>query len=235
LRAAGYVEGGRFPLVVVVAAPVDSALAQAWSARVQDGVAVRWRGFVDRWARRGQLPPSADYAALAALWAARVGPERVRVVVAGDLARTTAATAGIVGVRLDRARPGARRTAAPESRDLSAEAVDVLRRVSAVLGVRLPQPGHQQAVRRLAGLLEGSDRPHRLTVPDPHRPWVSRRASEVAETLRRGGYAVAGDLTLLAQVGADAPSAPRRRAELTLVLDACARLAALDLAAEGGA
>ena len=61
--------------MLLLAEPLDAALAQVWSARVQRGAAVRWRGFVQRWAGRRDLPPSADLPALARLWAERVGPE----------------------------------------------------------------------------------------------------------------------------------------------------------------
>jgi hypothetical protein len=238
LAAAGQVEGGRSPQVVLLAEPLDAALAQVWSARVQDGVPVRWRGFLDRWARRvaeGTLPPAVDYPALAALWAAQVGPERVHVVAAPESLDAAAATAAAALGLPALGRPAhgrTRRRPDPQWQPLSAEGVDVLRRVSAVLGVRVAEAEHRHAVRRLAGLL-AQRRPHRLAVPPLHRPWVLRCASEVAAALRAGGYAVHGDLDRLvpAPPDADVPTAPRPRAELGLVLDACARLAALELMA----
>ena len=233
LAVAGQVEGGRPPQVVLLAEPLDEALAQVWSARVQDGVPVRWRGFLDRWARRaarGELPPSVDYPALAALWAAQVGPERVHVVAAPpDLATAVSTVATALG--LPPARGRRRRCPAPQWQPLSAEGVDVLRRVGAVLGVRVAEPEHRRAVRRLAGLL-AQQRPRRLAVPEEHRPWVARRAAEVAAALREGGYAVHGDLERLAQLRAGGPTGPRAGAELGLVLDGCARLAALELVGE---
>ena len=232
LAAAGQVEGGRSPQVVLLAEPLDAALAQVWSARVQDGVPVRWRGFLDRWARRvaeGTLPPAVDYPAMAALWAAQVGPERVHVVAApADPDTAAATTAAALGLPAP-GRPG--RCPTPQWQPLSAEGVDVLRRVSAVLGVRVAEREHRHAVRRLAGLLAQRSQ-HRLAVPAPHRPWVERCAAEVATALGAGGYAVHGDLDrLVPDAGVGVPTGPRARAELGLVLDACARLAALELLA----
>ena len=68
---------------------------QVWSTRVQRGAPVRWATFVGRWARRDQLPPSADLATHRRLWAGRVGPERVHVVAGPDARRTTAEILGL--------------------------------------------------------------------------------------------------------------------------------------------
>ena len=50
LAAAGRLEGGWSPEVVLLAAPLDEHLAQVWSARVQNGAPVRWDAFAGRWA-----------------------------------------------------------------------------------------------------------------------------------------------------------------------------------------
>ncbi len=81
LAAAGRVEGGWSPEVVLFAEPLDEQLAQVWSTRVQHGAPVRWETFAGRWARRDALPPSADLPAIASFWAAKVGVSRVHVVV----------------------------------------------------------------------------------------------------------------------------------------------------------
>ncbi len=226
LAGSGHREGGRDPRVVLLAPPLDLALVQVWSARVQDGAPVRWRGFLDRSARRPGLPPSADYAALARGWAQRVGPGSVHVLVAPDPSDPSQGSAGravadLLGLRL---RPGAHGRHLPgEPRELSAAGVDAVRRVSRILGVRLRQDRHRDAVRRLLEVLDRPG-PHLLTVPPRHRPWLEEHAARVAEGLRSGGYAVHGDPAGVLPAGA-APSGPRRHDVLEVVLDACLALA----------
>ncbi len=221
LAAAGHVEGGRSPEVVLLAEPFDRALAQVWSARVQRGAPVRWPGFVRRWSGRPELPPSADLPALARWWAEQVGPARVHVVVAPEGPEAaTRVTAGLLG--LD-PRPGRRHHQAPEPRwkDLSPAAVDVLRRVNAVLNVRAPEATRGAVVRALVAEL-ADDRPgHPLTVPDPFRTWALDRARAQAEEIRSGGYPVHGDLDRIVPRFEGLPSRPRDTDVLRVVLDAC--------------
>ncbi len=217
LAAAGHVEGGRRPEVVLLAEPLDVLLAQIWSTRVQHGAPVRWVTFAGRWARRDQLPPSADLATIAAFWAGRVGPGRVHVVAGPDARRTTAAILGL-------------RTADPVPpvvpRSLSPAAVDVLRRLNRVLNVRFPDDVRSAHLRHVAGLLPEDPAPA-LAVPRRHRGWLDDRARRVADDLRAGGYAVHGDLAGLAPRHVGAPH-PRRDDVLTLVLDTCLRVAELE-------
>lgn len=225
LAAAGHLEGGRSPEVVLLAEPFDRALAQVWSARVQRGAPVRWAGFVRRWSGRAELPPSADLPALARLWAQRVGPARVHLVVAPDgpdaAARETAALLGLHP-------KAARRPRAPEPRwrDLSPAAVDVLRRVNAVLNVRAPEAVRAAVVRTLAAGLAGADRPGDaagplLTVPEPFRPWALERAGAQADEIRAGGYPVHGDPDRIVPRFEGLPTHPRDTDVLRVVLDAC--------------
>ncbi len=217
LAAAGHVEGGRRPEVVLLAEPLDVLLAQIWSTRVQRGAPVRWVTFAGRWARRDQLPPSADLATIAAFWAGRVGPERVHVVAGRDARRTTTEILGL-------------RTADPvapaDPRSLSPAAVDVLRRLNRVLNVRFPADVRSTHLRHVAALLPEDSAPA-LDVPRRHRAWLDERARRVADDLRAGGYAVHGDLAGLAPRHVGAPH-PRRNDVLALVLDTCVRVAELD-------
>ena len=214
------VEGGRRPRVVLLAAPFDDALAQVWSARVQRGAPVRWRGFVSRWSNRPDLPPALDVAALARQWAARVGAQQVHVAVAGSATADTAAR--VLGVGL---RP--RASGVPVvSRDLSPAAVDVVRRVNAVLTVRLDPAARRGATRTLVGAL---DVPHPgtpgLTVPAEHAEWACERAARMTEDLSGGGYPVHGRLADLAPVLTGLPTRPPQDGVLTAALGACLALA----------
>jgi hypothetical protein len=217
LGAAGHAEGGASPRVVLLADPFDVSLAQVWSARVQRGAPVRWSGFVERWANRRELPPSADYPALAQRWAAEVGADAVHVLVAPRDA--VAETARLLGVDLGRARhPGLQ----PRWKDLSPASVDVARRVNAVLNVRAGGALRAAAVRACAAaLVVVADRPRPLTVPGPFRQWATERARRVADDLGEGGYPVLGDLVRIVPRSEGLPTGPRRDDVLRVALDAC--------------
>lgn len=227
LARAGHVEGGRDPRAVVVVEPVDRALFQAWSARVQAGAAVRWRGFAHRWAGRDALPPSADVCAQAGHWAERVGAERVHLVVATP---ATAATqvAAVLGLGL---RPTRRIAGEPAVLALAPAAVDVLRRVNAVLDVRAPESARAAARRTLATTL-GSEPGGPLTVPPPLRDWARERSERAVAELTSAGYPVHGRLADALPTFQGPATHPRRADALDLVLDACLTLA---LASQRGA
>jgi len=209
LALAGHHEGGRSPEVVLLAEPLDVALAQVWSTRVQRGVPVRWVTFAGRWARRDQLPPSTDLVAIASWWANRVGPERVHVVTGADLRRTAATAASVLGLSHVDAGP-------TDPRSLPPAAVDLLRRLNRVLNVRLPEHERTPRLRWVTSLLPEDDAPA-LTVPARVRPWLDDRAQQVADGLADGGYAVHGDLTGIAPRHDGAPH-PRNAEVLDLVL-----------------
>ncbi len=209
LALAGHLEGGRSPEVVLLAEPLDVALAQVWSTRVQRGAPVRWVTFAGRWARRDQLPPSADLDAIASWWASRVGPDRVHVVTGPHVRRSVAAAAAVLGLPHVDAGP-------TDPRSLPPAAVDLLRRLNRVLNVRLPEPERDPRLRWLAGRLPEDESPA-LTVPVRFRSWLDDRAERVAEGLAAGGYAVHGDLTGIAPRHDGAPH-PRNAEVLDLVL-----------------
>lgn len=232
LAAAGHLEGGRSPRVVLLAEPFDYALAQVWSARVQRGAPVRWPGFVRRWSGRRELPPSADLPALARRWADRMGPAAVHLVVAPS--GFEAATRGVAEVLGIHARP--RRTPPPRLdgwQDLTPAAVDVTRRVNAVLAVRVSEDRHAAVLRRLVRLLGRQERSssaigHTLTVPAPARDWARTRADRMARELRAGGYPVHGSLDGVRPRFGALPSHPRREEALEVVLTACLGAARVD-------
>ena len=227
LSGSGHVEGGRLPRVLLLAEPLDAALAQVWSARVQRGAPVRWRGFVQRWAGRRDLPPSADLPALARLWAERVGPDRVHVV--APTGTPTGTAAEVLGLPL---RPGTRPPAPARCRDLSPAAVDVARRVNGVLGVRTDPRRRVEAVRGLVDALDvatpGAARTGGLTVPAEHRDWCADRAEQVTDDLRAGGYPVHGRLEDLVPRFEGLPTSPPRAEVLAVALAACLRQASRD-------
>jgi len=226
LALAGHVEGGRTTRVVLLAAPLDAVLAEVWSARVQHGAAIRWRGFARRCAGRRELPPAADLPALARHWSARVGVGEVHVVVGADgPGAALTRVGGVLGVG-DSARRSRPRLADPPVRDLAPAAVDVLRRVNAVLDVRVAE-GRRPALRRsLARTLAGTVLPGErsgpgLTVPAQHRAWVRGHGERIVEELRSAGYPVHGRLDDIVPRFAGRATHPRREEALRLALQAC--------------
>ncbi|RYU10322.1 hypothetical protein [Nocardioides iriomotensis] len=218
LAAAGEVEGGWSPEVLLVVRPLDVHLAEVWSTRVQHGAPVRWGTFAGRWARRDVLPPSADFPRIAAHWAGKVGPSRVHVLVDPTLADA----ARLVGLRRAPA-------AARDGFDVHAlppAGTELLRRLNRVLNVRVRDDEREGLVRRARALLPARAAAP-LALPEPYRAWAERRAEEVAATLRAGGYPVHGDLAGIAprHLGA---AAPRRSEVLSAALETCLVLAAAD-------
>jgi hypothetical protein len=113
--------------------------------------------------------------------------------------------------------------------DLSAAAIDVVRRVNAVLAVRAAEQEHARATRTLTRVLaeegSGSDSGQALTVPADFQEWAAERAARLAEDLRLGGYAVHGSLERIVPAFDRVPVQPDRDTVLNLVLTACIRLA----------
>ncbi len=224
LATAGIHEHGRrSPEVLILAPPLDEHLAQVWSSRVQHGAPVRWDTFAGRWAREDALPPSADLPGIAAFWAERVGAARVHVLVDPAIHDV----AGVLGLRQVPAAGGT-----GDVHDLSAEALDVLRRLNRVLNVRAATDVRDGLLRRARTLLpEREGRP--LALPEPRLEWAQTRAVRVREQIRAGGYAVHGDLAALTPRHRGR-AAPRRPEVLTLVIEACLRTASAEDQGVGG-
>jgi hypothetical protein len=196
---------------------------------------VRWWGFVRRWASRPVLPPAVDLPALARHWAGRVGRGQVHLVVGGDGTATVDRVAGVLGVEVStsRRRPGPED---PPSRadPLSAAGVDVLRRVNAVLDVRVPESRRAALRHALVRTLRTTDPVSpALTVPAAYRPWARTRGERVVEELRSGGYPVHGRLVDAVPRFGGMPAHPRRGDALDLVVHACLAHTSSSLAPEG--
>jgi hypothetical protein len=167
--------GDRGATVVVLGTDLGRMLADVWEHRCFGDGGAGWRRWLDLLARRDALPPRADLLRIADTWSGRRG----RVVVALD----PAAVPRLVGVR---------RLPEPPA-PVAADAADLARRVSAVLGLLVP-PGRRHA------LLQGVLRPRlaaaegpALVLPAEHREWAHARAVRLRDDLLRAGYAVHGD------------------------------------------
>jgi len=176
LIARGRPPGGRHPRILVLGAPADRMLADAFTARAFDTGGPSWSEWMAILAERDQLGPRGDLARLARRWAGRAGPGQVTIVLDPRVVHR------LVGVR--------RRLVVPSP--LSAEAVDLARRVAAVLGLLVTPEARTALLRkslapRLAGAAGGV-----LCVPEEHRAWLTDRAGRMRQQLERAGYPVVG-------------------------------------------
>jgi hypothetical protein len=152
------------------------------------------------------------------------------VVAPAGPAAATATAVEVLG--LDR-HPARRPGPAPEGpRDLSPAAVDVARRVNAVLGVRVSRERHAAVLARLVRLLATCDSPcaagtgaASLTVPAFAQEWAERRAARMVRELTDGGYPVHGSVARLLPRGGALATHPRRADALEVVTACLARAA----------
>ena len=176
LVARGRPPGGRHPRILVLCAPLDRMLASAFTARSFDTGGPAWPEWVAISAARDRLAPRVDLVRVARTWAERVGHDRVTIVVDPH------AVPELVGVR--------GRLVVPPP--LSADAVELARRVASVLGLLVAPDRRASLLReglapRLRDAVGGA-----LAVPDAHRDWLSGRARQLRDDLRRAGHQVAG-------------------------------------------
>lgn len=202
LTLRGRPPGGKGSVVLVVGTDMGRMLVDAWTSRSLEEGAPAWREWLDSIVHRNLAPPRVDLTRAARTWAGRVGPERVHVVL------DPTAVPRLVGVR----------RSLPMPPELSADAVDLARRVASVLGL-LVGPQRRRA------LLEEGLRPRLATIPGPalvvppeHAEWLQRRGVRMRDALLRAGYAVHGDPdTLLPRERAGVPD-PSDDGVLTLAV-----------------
>lgn len=190
-------------------------------AEWQQGVKTRWVGgyddFLDtvrthpedpRWARQ-------DVVRVAALWGTGLPPEHVHVVTVPppgsppDLLRDRFCS--VLGIDPDTLEEVDGR----RNPSLTLEATEVLRRVNAALGDRLPRPrsGYNRVARFwFAEKVLTSTAGTPLTLPPEHRAWCTAGSEAQVAALDEAGYDVVGDLADLVgrpdDAGGPAPAAP---------------------------
>lgn len=209
LTARGRPPGGRNPVVLLLAAPVDRMLADAWTRRSFDRGAPSWGSWLRQVTRHDQLPVHIDPLRQARTWSARVGRDRVHVVLDHD------ALPGLLGVR----RPlGGSPRGLDVPGEVPAHVPDLARRVASLLGLHVPaQQRTALLTRTLRPRLADVTGPP-LVVPAEHQVWVRARAERAADGLRRAGYAVHGDLDDLAPGRRTGVEAPDHAATLDLAM-----------------
>lgn len=186
LIARGRPPGGRGSVVLVMGTDLATMLVDAWTSRAFAEGGPGWTEWLDALVARHQVAPRVDLAQAARVWSGRVGPDRVRIVL------DPAAVPRLVGVR----------RALPVPPTISADGVDLARRVASVLGLLVAPQRREQLLGevlrpRLVHAAGGL-----LVVPPEHGEWVHLRAGRMRDALLRAGYPVHGDLdTLLGPVG----------------------------------
>ncbi len=224
LAARGLVEGGRSPRALVVGTDVEAMMRQVWTARVRAGGDTRWQRLWSRAAGRDTLPVRIDLPRVADHWTRRVGAGRVHLVLGRDhdaVHRAAGEALGLPDLAVHIGHP-----AVPP---WSSASVDLLRRLNAVLNIRLDLV-RADALRDgvlpdlLADSGDGQDDP--LRAPDRYREWSRGRAAGIAKDLATCGYAVHGNLEDLAPCSDDAaPGTPVRSDVLAVAIRACLRAA----------
>jgi hypothetical protein len=169
--------GGRRPAVVVMGTSLDVMLADVWSHRCFGSPVPQWEEWLARLENADVLPPRVDLASIASTWAARVGADRVHVVL------DSRALPRLLKVPVP-APP------APES----AAGAELARRVATVLGLLVTPEVRSQ-------LLHDVLRPRLVEHPGPppaipaeRRGWVLDRSRQLREELVRGHYPVHGEV-----------------------------------------
>jgi len=220
LAAAGVREGGRGATHIVLVPPLEAAVFSLWTARVQGGVAVRWRRLWER-LPLSELPFGIDPAGLIDDLAGRVKGDRIHLVVADSPAAATARAGELLEVDLTVPTP------------FTWAEVDLARRLNQFNAARLGPAQRAERAETLFDLLrvQGHGASGTPAAPAELLSWAASAATGVrdrlAERVQAGGYAVHGDLEEVgslvgAAVGAGLRTGPA--ATLYVAVEAIARI-----------
>jgi hypothetical protein len=175
----GYPEGGDRTVVFLVGRDLPTMLGDAWTWRALVNGTPSWEAWLDKIQRTGRIPESVDLTRQARWWGERVGDENVRIVTDPGL---------LPGIfRVDA-------IAAPLA--LSAEAIELARLVSPIVGLHVGDAAPDLMVRGFAARLASSPGTP-LAVPERWQEWVGEQARLAHEELIGGHYAVLGDPDLI--------------------------------------
>lgn len=184
LLGRGRPEGGPRPFVVAVGGPLDELLVHTWTQRCFEHGSRPWGDWLRFWRERDQLPPRVDLGDSVRRW----GGRRPHVRIVTDLDQLPAH----VGVgRL------------PEVRVPGADQAELARRISAVVGIRVPVDQRPALMRTLQKRMPDTGVAP-VVVPAAEHDWVASSAARMTRDLTRAGYPVVGDIADLA------PRAARR-------------------------
>lgn len=190
LLGRGRPEGGPRPFVVAVGGPLDDLLAHTWTQRCFEHGSRPWGDWLRFWRERDQLPARVDLDDSVRRW----GGRRPFVRIVTDLDRLPQH----LGVRR-----------LPPVQVPGADQAELARRISAVVGIRVPVAERPALMRTLQTRMPGSGVAPVL-VPAAEHEWVASSAARMTRRLTRAGYPVVGDLADLApRAAADRPGPSR--------------------------
>lgn len=160
-------------------APVDRLLHDAWVTRARRGPVLPWQRWTVRLARADRVPPSMLFVSRGEHWLATGFRRRVEL------------------------------SPAALPPPIDAGAADLVRRIQPLLGGLLDREQRDRlAVQVLAPWLERRTGVRRLTLPVEARAWAVGLAERMAADVRRAGYPVRGDLTVLTEIDTGGPERP---------------------------
>ena len=190
LLGRGRPEGGPRPFVVAVGGPLDDLLAHTWTQRCFEHGSRPWGDWLRFWRERDQLPARVDLDDSVRRW----GGRRPFVRIVTDLDHLPEH----LGVRR-----------LPPVRVPGADQAELARRISAVVGIRVPVAERPALMRTLQTRMPDSGVAP-VVVPAAEHEWVATSAARMTRRLTRAGYPVVGDLADLApRAAADRPGPSR--------------------------
>ena len=190
LLGRGRPEGGPRPFVVAVGGPLDDLLAHTWTQRCFEHGSRPWGDWLRFWRERDQLPARVDLDDSVRRW----GGRRPFVRIVTDLDQLPEH----LGVRR-----------LPPVQVPGADQAELARRISAVVGIRVPVAERPALMRTLQTRMPDNGVAP-VVVPAAEHEWVASSAARMARRLTRAGYPVVGDLADLApRAAADRPGPSR--------------------------
>lgn len=192
--------------VVVVARPLDEAIADVWASRVWAGVNCPWAGQTATLNARDVIPPQANALGIADRWARRVGPRHIDIVTAvGEVADVTRRPLHVVHPAV------------------AAPVTEMVRSTSVFLGILTDPETHVRVLREvLRPLVSGIEGPGPRVRP-ALEPWLGRHADRLVHGLSRDGYSLHGDAAAVQPRGAGTVIWPGSDGQQPAVLDVAVR------------
>ena len=175
---------------MAVGGPLDDLLAHTWTQRCFEHGSRPWGDWLRFWRERDQLPARVDLDDSVRRW----GGRRPFVRIVTDLDRLPEH----LGVRR-----------LPPVQVPGADQAELARRISAVVGIRVPVAERPALMRTLQTRMPDSGVAP-VVVPAAEHEWVATSAARMERRLTRAGYPVVGDLADLApRAAADRPGPSR--------------------------
>ena len=175
---------------MAVGGPLDDLLAHTWTQRCFEHGSRPWGDWLRFWRERDQLPARVDLDDSVRRW----GGRRPFVRIVTDLDHLPEH----LGVRR-----------LPPVQVPGADQAELARRISAVVGIRVPVAERPALMRTLQTRMPDSGVAP-VVVPAAEHEWVATSAARMTRRLTRAGYPVVGDLADLApRAAADRPGPSR--------------------------